>query len=251
MTLHTMSIHTRQERISRGTVPPKAGIAVGGSLGCTLRAHLSAIGFTHEKLDPPIGRTGQFDILFVDAEALQHFYEARQPLVFVCHGGWVRDRTLRKLLGRNISFIDEEQIDEHAIRDSIFKAILQGQLPDLRRYLLKSRPAPRDAHRLLELFLTWPRRMSSVRDIGRALAISKKRARLLVKALGFRRAEHLFTYWRSELWIWLVHRGVKREACEHFLGVRDRGNFRRACIRAHVEIPWLYATHPNQISNLR
>lgn len=60
----------------------------------------------------------------------------------------------------------------------------------------------------------------------------------LVMAGGFKRSEHLVTALRAAAWIWFARLGAHRPTFERYLGIYDRGNFRRACRRAGIEPPW-------------
>jgi hypothetical protein len=90
---------------------------------------------------------------------------------------------------------------------------------------------------LVRAFLQDPARFTRLSDFVAVLP-SRKRARSLLGDVGLGRAEHLATRMRCSLWRWLRQCGLRDRTIAEFLGVRDRANFRRACRRAKVGVPW-------------
>jgi hypothetical protein len=86
-----------------------------------------------------------------------------------------------------------------------------------------------------EVFLAFcrsPRRFRRLKDLQTALALSRRRARALVRASGFQRAEHLFARLRSHLEAALRERGVSAVAARGFAGIADAATQRRSLKRA-------------------
>jgi hypothetical protein len=101
---------------------------------------------------------------------------------------------------------------------------------------------PLPAH-LIAAFIREPNRFHRVQDLRRALHISRDAAREVVRSTKrFTRTEHLFAALRVALWAFLTSEGVDRSVVEEYLGVQDRGHFRRACARAGAPRPHLGVT---------
>ena len=96
----------------------------------------------------------------------------------------------------------------------------------------------RVASPILRAFLASPRTLHIKKDLCRAIGLSAGGLRSAVREGGFHRFEEMLTWLRSETWIWLVSAGVDRKLAEAYLGIADRSNFRRACKRASIEVPW-------------
>ena len=92
--------------------------------------------------------------------------------------------------------------------------------------------------RILSAFVLHPERLRSLSDVCRVLAVSPDSARALVRRAGYRRSEHLFVRLRVESWVWFFREGFRPSVFESYLGIRDRSDFRRACRRAGLELPW-------------
>ncbi len=92
-------------------------------------------------------------------------------------------------------------------------------------------------HQVVAAFLADPPRMLRLEDLRRTLApLSREGAQGLIRACGFARAEHLFTALRVAAWMLLLEAGLCRREVEQYLGIWDRGSFRRACRRAGVPV---------------
>lgn len=92
--------------------------------------------------------------------------------------------------------------------------------------------------RVLEVFVHKPAGVQTTVDFARALAESHGKVRDMVHSCGFERTEHLVTALRAESWVWFARAGVPRTRLEPYLGIYDRTDFRRACRRAGIEVPW-------------
>ena len=114
-----------------------------------------------------------------------------------------------------------------------------GTLSQYLRTLLPQRPESRP---LVALFASAPAATARVEAVARAVGCHNRRVPHLVQALRFERFEHLWTYLLVESWVWLTRQGIPRKPVERFLGIFDRSNFRRACERARVPVPWQNTT---------
>jgi hypothetical protein len=92
--------------------------------------------------------------------------------------------------------------------------------------------------RLLRAFLAESRSIHTLGDLARGAGFSVGNLRALERDLGVPRFEGLLARLRAETWKWLVAKGVDRRVVEDYLGIADRSNFRRACRRAGIPVPW-------------
>lgn len=129
-------------------------------------------------------------------------------------------------------------VDEDDLANAMASATTESGRDDLLAELLSASQFAWLPWRLIDAFVRQPAALQTTVDFARALGISGSRVRQLVLAGGFKRSEHLVTALRATAWIWFARLGVKRSAFEPYLGIYDRGNFRRSCRRASIEPPW-------------
>lgn len=162
------------------------------------------------------------------------------PAIVVCRGASIPDNVVAVVARAGVPTIDIRNLTAETLLRAMVGATSQGPAGPLAVKLhLASHPQFQFVPvQSIEAFLQSPRNMVRLSDICRALRVSRAEARRMLRSAGFERAEHLCTALRAETWIWFAQRGLQRTVFEHYLGISDRGTFRRACSRAVVTVPW-------------
>lgn len=121
----------------------------------------------------------------------------------------------------------------------MFEAVFQSRLRDqLSAHLLEELPDSPFMRAVVQAFIDSPAGPLRLRDLLMRYHATAKRIQFELQDIGFRRLDHLRTQLRAESWIWLISKGLSRRVVEHFLGLDDRSDFRRACRRASIKVPW-------------
>lgn len=174
-------------------------------------------------------------IQFVEASAIGGTHSLVPPVVVVLTGMTVCDKLLSGIVGAGVAVIDSDDLTPRNLLQAMLRLTLGKNATTIETDLTSSPGLRRVPHALVDAFLAAPKQMLRLHDVQRALRISQWAARKLVHSAGFTRAEHLFTMMRAEVWRWCASRGMERAMFEHYLGIRDRSTFRRACRRAGIQ----------------
>jgi hypothetical protein len=180
----------------------------------------------------PQGPTGT--AYCVDSVTAAEFTNLRGPTVVVLTGARVPDSIVRHTLSCRVSTVDLPALTPHTLLRAIVSASTGHDLNDLVQRLCDV-ALFRDVDRVIVTeFLKDPRALTRLTDLRRAGMLSREAAQTMVRAWGFRRAEHLFTALRVATWVMLCEMGLQRAQVEAYLGIDNRGSLRRACRRAGV-----------------
>ena len=170
------------------------------------------------------------------------------PALVVCCGVSVPDAVVALVARTGSPVIDASNLSPASLLQAIVN-ISDDSTPcatALKLYLASHPSFQRVPIKLIDRFLSAPSEMMRLRDICKALQISRPTCRALLRSAGFERAEHLHTALRAEAWIWFAQHGMRRAVFEKYLGIRDRKTFRRACSRAAVTVPWQIDEVPSE-----
>ena len=168
------------------------------------------------------------------AEALSALPERS---LILSHGERLQDVLLIRLQENGGKLMRTDDLTPERMLRVLF-ASEGGSTETLSEYLSTLLPGRPESRPLVTLFASAPAATARVEAVARAVRYHKRRVPDLVHALRFERLEHLWTYLRAESLVWLTHQGIRRKPVERFLGIFDRSNFRRACRRAGVPVPW-------------
>jgi hypothetical protein len=154
------------------------------------------------------------------------------PTVIVTRGASVSDEILVSLSQRRAVILMYVDLTPLTLLAAVLGAYFGIALQDAPASRLGLPP------RLLRAFLAAPRSVHRLADLARGAGLPVGGLRALGRGLGLFRFERLLTTLRAETWKWLVSAGVDRRLVEDYLGITDRSNFRRACRRAGIALPW-------------
>ncbi len=142
------------------------------------------------------------------------------------------------ILIRGVALLPSDELTPPSFLRSLILATLGTHDDFVAHHLTQLEMFSRVPLQLFHAFLRQPSDTRRLRDLRRAMKLSRARAQALVRVTGrFERAEHLFAALRCASWAVLVGRGLARPAVEAYLGMGDRAAFRRACQRAGVPAP--------------
>lgn len=207
------------------TVDPSVGRVIGAALG-QLRIPGEAAPVAELK-----GRAGRAGVACVDSGAFATVGPLPCPTVIVTKGAPVPDDVWPALLDAAPVAIRLADLQPSSLLAAILRAKAHVALDDLPPALARI-PRP-----MVEAFLADPASLRTVGDAGSAMGMSSRSVRATVRAAGFPRFERCLVWLRVETWRWLAGH-VDRPTLEACLGVTDRSDFRRACRRAGVPVPW-------------
>ncbi len=154
------------------------------------------------------------------------------PTVTVCCGASLSDRVWLRIEGSGAICIDVADLRPDALLAAMVRARVSG-VPSSLSGLFDGIPA-----KLVRAFLWAPGRMHTLAEIAGSLRLPPAGSQQLIRDAGFGRVQHCTTWMTAETWIWLMTVGAAREVVEEYLGIVDRSDFRRACRRAGIPVPW-------------
>lgn len=171
----------------------------------------------------------------LDSRMAGDLSELPNPTVILLSGALVPDEILSVIHLRRVSTVRLADADPCSLLSALLSATtgtaMEGMSERLRRLRMLHRVEPA----VVDAFLREPDRMLRLEDLRRVMApLSREAAQGLVRAAGFQRAEHLFTALRVATGTLLFSAGLCQSKVEEYLGILDRGSFRRACRRAGV-----------------
>jgi len=197
---------------------------------------LEEIGVEYDETLPPFEQSGSHTMHILCSRCLTVLSELPQPAVLVCTGASIPDEALLRLSGRRVPVLPLDRLTPERLLQAMMQVAGLGSANELARRLCSKFPSL--PIRLVEAFVAYPRDMNRLTDICRALGASRALARRLVQEAGHHRAEHLLTALRTEAWLWFSETGTDRRTFERYLGIWNRGSFRRSCSRAGTDTPW-------------
>lgn len=158
--------------------------------------------------------------------------------VLVLSGALVSDDLIARLQQRPIVALRLKETTPGSLLRALLSVTVGSGLDDLENRLRRLYFLQAVDTDLVTAFLANPAGMLRLKDLRRARApLSREGAQALVRAAGYLRAEHLFTALRLATWTVLLETGISRTIVESYLGIHDRGSFRRACTRAGLPAP--------------
>lgn len=179
------------------------------------------------------GATGT--VYCVDSRLAAELSRLPDPTVITLSGALVSDEVMEMLRLRRVSTLRIADITPASLLSALLSATTGRDPDDMVERLRQLELLRRVDRAVIAAFLTDPSRMLRLEDLRRALApLSREAAQALTRSCGFQRAEHLFTALRIASWVLLVEAGLSTHEVEQYLGICDRGSFRRACRRAGV-----------------
>lgn len=180
-------------------------------------------------------RSPPAEILCLDSGAFAAIGRVPRPSVLITHGAAYSDDVWTALLDAAPVVLRLNQLDTHSLLAAMLRASVRVGLNELPPSLSRLPP------RVVEAFLADPASFRSVSDAGRALGMSLRSFRTMMRTAGFARFEAGVAWLRAEIWTWLATSGVDRRTVDRFVGVTDRTDFRRSCRRAGIRVPWARA----------
>lgn len=183
------------------------------------------------------------DVTILDTSAAQSLAVLPERPIVVCTGSHVVDLVLAKVNSKGGHLIAASELRPDRLLGVLFTGARSREGVDLSDYLVGRLEGLPHASDLVTVFLQAPARNLSLPAVATQLGWSRRRVRAVVAELEWwrvqgSRTEYLWTFLRVEAWIWFTQRGIPRRHVERFLGIVDRTNFRRACRRACVGVPW-------------
>lgn len=177
-------------------------------------------------------------IYCVDSQLASELAFIPDLTVLILSGALVSDDLIARLQQRQVVTLRLKETTPGSLLRALLSVTIGSKIDGLenrlrRLYFLQAVDAD-----LVTAFLANPASMLRLTDLRRAMApLSREGAQALVRAAGYLRAEHLFTALRLAAWTVLLEAGISRASVESYLGVHDRGSFRRACARAGLPAP--------------
>ncbi len=199
---------------------------------------LTKLGITHQE-----SSEAEANITIVDGATIGRLGVLPEHLVVLCTGKTVRDELFAEVQARGGHVIHSSRLTAETLLAALCgkERALGGMLlaGELQEELL----AKPETRALLDVFLSRPSYNPSLEEIAARLGWSRTRVRATVAALVAgrlrgKRLDHLWTFLRCRTWAVLTSVGIPRTYVERYLGIVDRTNFRRACMRAGAEVPW-------------
>ncbi len=160
-----------------------------------------------------------------------------QNIVLVAGEQGIPVRALPYMACGNLVSVPSRNLDSSALVEAVRKLASPGAR-GLMPHIMSVPELAMIPRRVLEVFVHKPAGVQTTVDFAKALAVSRGKVRDTVHACEFERTEYLVTALRAESWIWFARAGVSRKRFEPYLGIYDRTDFRRACRRAGIEVPW-------------
>jgi hypothetical protein len=184
---------------------------------------------------PELPAPGPGTVYCVDSRLAVELPRIPDPAVIMLSGALVSDEIMCMLQRRRVCTLRLAEVTTKSLLSALLSATTSCEVDSLSCRLRNLRMF-RDVDKgLLAAFLENPSRMLRLEDMRRALApLSREAAQARVRACGFHRAEHLFTALRLAAGSLLFEAGLSQPQVEEYLGIFDRGSFRRACRRAGV-----------------
>lgn len=177
-------------------------------------------------------------LVIVDCKAILRAGPPRSPAIVICTNISVPGTAMADVIAGGGTLLASEELRPTPLFGSIFQVDRRRSPHHLETYLRRRLDGAEHGTDIVGLFLRHPANTIRIRDIRRALNVSERQAKRMIAQIGFHRAEHVATFLKAEVWTWYVGGGLKRYVVEHFLGIADRSNYRRACERAGIPPPW-------------
>jgi hypothetical protein len=145
---------------------------------------------------------------------------------------------LRLVASGQVIPLGYEGLDQEKMCRAIIRCFATDHVHGLAAHLSSHEAFATVPIQVIDAFSIHPERLMSLSDLCQVLSVSPDKARIVVRRAGCRRSEHLFVRLRVESWVWFSREGFRPSVFERYLGIRDRSDFRRACRRAGLELPW-------------
>lgn len=183
----------------------------------------------------PAGIPSGVDVVCADSSAATWVLVAHHPMVIVTRGIPVSDDVWGALIQRRPVIIKLADLEPVRLLEGLCCARFGIDAANPPPKLRQVPPG------VLRAVLAGARTSNTASALARSARISVRELRRIERQLGLHRVEGLVTVIRAEMWKWLISAGVNRDVVEAYLGIVDRSNFRRACERAGIPIPWRVA----------
>jgi hypothetical protein len=182
---------------------------------------------------------GQAGILFiVDTGVVERVTRCPPRTIVVFTESLCALSVLHHLAAGHVVPVRYDDLDHERMSRAIIRCVATNGVSGLAAHLASQGAFSGVPERILRAFVLHPKCLRTLRDVCRVLAVSPSAARALVREAGFRRSEHLFAALRAESWAWFHRQGFRSAVFECYLGIWDRSDFRRACRRAALPLPW-------------
>jgi hypothetical protein len=186
-----------------------------------------------------LDRAGQAGILFImDTGVVERLSPCPPRTIVVFTESLCASSVLRHVAAGHVVPVRYDDLDREKMCRAIIRCVATNGVGGLAAHLGSQGGFSGVPERILGAFVLQPKDLTSLRDVCRVLAVSPAAARALVRQAGFRRSEHLFAALRAESWVWFHRQGFRSAVFECYLGIWDRSDFRRACRRAALPLPW-------------
>lgn len=172
------------------------------------------------------------DVVCASPSVAAHVLALGVPTVVVTRGLSVSDEAWAELAHRRPVVLRHDDLTPVTLLEGLLSARFGIDVTDVPSSLSQVPLA------LLRGFLGRPRAFRTIRDAARACGCSAAELRAVERKWECRRFEELVTRLRAGTWRWLRSAGVDRSVVEDHLGIKDRSDFRRACRRARIPVPW-------------
>jgi len=192
----------------------------------------SRIPFSEWAIEELAGAVPQPDVVCTGPSAAAAVLRLGFPTVIVTRGLSIADAVLGQVSRRRALVISSDELTPVTLLGGLLGARFGIDLSDVPARLSRVPPA------LLRGFLRSPRAAGTIRGFSRASGLAVDALRAMEKDLGCTRFEALVTRLRAGVYRWLASAGVDRTVVQDYLGIKDRSDFRRACRRAGIPVPW-------------
>lgn len=209
-------------------------IYVGRRLAITLEAlHCP---YTVVKLQTPeLPMPTPGTVYCMDSRLAAELPHLPDPAVIMLSGALVSDEIMALIQLRRVCTLRLADITPKSLLSALLSATTACDIDSIACRLRTLRLLQQVDQAVVAAFLNDPARMLRLEDLRRVMApLSREAAQARVRACGFGRAEHLFTALRVATGTFLFEAGLSPREVEKYLGIFDRGSFRRACRRAGV-----------------
>jgi hypothetical protein len=180
------------------------------------------------------GRCGDH-IFCIDSQAAASLHALPGPTLIILSDAQISDRLFALVGSQSWSVLHLDDLHPEQLLRSVISTLVKADVNQLVASVLRLPRFRNVPAGVVTAFLQNAAQMTRLQDLRRHLGpLSRPAAQELIRSSGFSRAEHLFTALRCALWILLGENGLNRAEVEQYLGILDRGSFRRACRRAEV-----------------
>lgn len=174
-------------------------------------------------------------IFCIDSQSAASLPALPGPTLIILSDAQISDRVFAIVGSQSWSVLHLDELGPEPLLRAVISTLVKADVNQLVasvRRLPRFRDVPAG---VVTAFLQNAAQMTRLQDLRRQLGpLSRPAAQELIRSSGFSRAEHLFTALRCALWVLLAENGLHRAQVEQYLGILDRGSFRRACRRAEV-----------------